>query len=84
MPVTKSAKKALRQSLRKAVSNKPVKTRARSLLKQAKLTPTVETIANAMSSLDKAVKKNIFHKNKVNRLKSGLAKLTSQKTKSEK
>jgi len=74
MPVTKSAKKALRQSERKAESNRPVKSRARTLLKKAQQDPSPENLSNAFSSLDKAAKKHIFHPGKVSRLKSRLAK----------
>jgi len=75
MPITSSAKKALRQSQAKAESNKPVRTKARTLLKKARKNPTQENINNAFSALDKAVKKKIFHKGKVSRLKSRLSKL---------
>ena len=84
MPITSSAKKALRQSLKKAAINKPVRTKARSVLKQARQNPVAEKISQAFSALDKAAKSNIFHKNKVNRLKSRLVKLaakTAEKTK---
>lgn len=74
MPITKSAKKALKQSHRKTEMNKPVRTKARTLLKKAHAKPDVENISKAFSALDKTIKRNIFHKNKVNRLKSRLAK----------
>ena len=75
MPIIKSAKKALRQSQRKAAINKPVKSQARSMVKKARQNPSITTLSQAFSALDKAVKKNLFHKNKVSRLKSRLAKL---------
>lgn len=76
MPVIKSVKKSLRQSLRKAEINKPIKSKARTLLKKARQNPSAENVKEAFSALDKAVKGHIFHKNKANRLKSRLAKKT--------
>ncbi len=82
MPVTKTAKKALRQSKRKALSNKPVRSKARTLFKKALTQPTTENIKAAYSAIDKAVKKNIFHKNTGSRMKSRAARaLTSVNTK---
>lgn len=75
MPVTKSAKKALRQSKRKALGNKPIKTKANTLVKKMRKEASQDNLKKAFSALDMAKKKNIFHKNKVNRLKSRLAKL---------
>jgi small subunit ribosomal protein S20 len=78
VPVTKSVKKSLRQSLKKAEINKPVRSKARTMLKKAKGKPTVENLKLAFSALDKAVKKNIFHKNMASRLKSRLNKLAKK------
>ena len=78
MPIIKSAKKALRQSKRKAENNKPIKTKARTLLKKARIDPSQENLAAAFSALDKAAKKNIFHRNKVSRLKARLSALASK------
>jgi len=78
MPVTQTAKKALRQSRRKAESNRPVKTKAQTMLKKARKDPTQENLNQAFSALDKAAKKKIFHKAKVKRLKSRLSKLLSK------
>ncbi|MGI5827849.1 MAG: 30S ribosomal protein S20 [Patescibacteria group bacterium] len=81
MPVTQSARKALRQNLKKAEANKPIRSRARTLLKKARQKPTPENIAQAFSSLDKAAKKNILPKGRVNRLKSRLTKTASKTSK---
>ncbi|NMC35544.1 30S ribosomal protein S20 [Candidatus Beckwithbacteria bacterium] len=80
MPIIKSAKKALRQSKRRASFNKPVKSKAKTMLKKAYQTPTKENLSEAFSSLDKAIKRKLFHKNKVARLKSQLAKLNQATT----
>lgn len=80
MPVTKTAKKALRSSSRKALSNKPIKTRALSAVKTMRSNPNKENLQKAFSALDKAKKKNIFHKGKVSRLKSRLTKYLVKST----
>ncbi len=78
MPITKSAQKALRQSLRKAKINKPIKAKARTLLKLARNKPTKENISKAFSGLDLAVKGKLFHINKASRLKSRLSHLIAK------
>jgi|688.fasta_scaffold2445116_1 small subunit ribosomal protein S20 len=79
MPVTKSAKKALRSSQHKRKFNQDqmskVKTAKRSLLKffNEEVQDTKE-IGNKLSeyfkAVDKAAKIKVIHKNKANRLKS--------------
>lgn len=82
MPVTSSAKKALRRDRRRTQFNKPVKTQALKALKVVRLDPKKESIKLAYSALDKAGKKGIFKKGKINRLKSRLAKLSKKTVKS--
>lgn len=81
MPNTKSALKAMRQSIKRRARNLKVKEAyktavkdVRKLITATKKTETLEALKKAMSSLDKAAKKNIIHKNKSARLKSRLAK----------
>lgn len=74
MPVTQSAKKALRRDKRRAIINKRIKEKMKAALKKAKERPTKQNLALAYSALDRAVKKKIIHKNKAARLKSGLMK----------
>mgnify|MGYP001142848152 CR=1 FL=1 len=74
MPITESAKKALRQSKRRAVFNRRLKKKAKKLIRAFKKRPTAEGLKKSYSALDKAAKKNVFHKNKTARLKSQLAK----------
>jgi small subunit ribosomal protein S20 len=78
MPITKSVKKSLRQSQKKAEVNKPIRSKARTMLKNARLNPTAENVSAAFSALDLAAKKNIFHKNKTSRLKSRLNSLANK------
>lgn len=77
MPVTKSAHKALSKDRRRTKFNRIVKTRALTALKRARLKPSKESLQTAYSTLDKALKKGVFKKGKVSRLKSRLAKLAS-------
>lgn len=75
MPITKSAKKALRRSKRQQGFNKRAKRKAEQAIKVFKQEPTEENLAQAYSAIDKAAKRNIYHDNKVARIKSKLAKM---------
>ena len=75
MPVLKHAKKKMRQDKKRTLQNKRVRVVYREMLKIAKASPTQETVSDAFSSLDRAVKQHIMHKNKAARLKSSLSKL---------
>lgn len=75
MPVTKTAKRALRVSKKKGVFNKILLSRLESLVRQAKKSKTKEKIVSAMAFLDKAKAKRAIHKNKAARIKSTLSKL---------
>lgn len=81
MPITKSAKKALRQSKRREVQNTVRKTAYKTAVKEfrklvvAKNTSDAKAkLAAAMKALDKAAKTNAIKKNKASRLKSRLQK----------
>lgn len=75
MPLLQNAKKALKVSKRKAVINRLVKSQTKTAVDKMKKTPSAEHLANAYSAVDKAVKKNLYHKNKAARLKAQLSKL---------
>ena len=75
MPTTKSAKKALRSSLRKKVINSRCREKMRTLLKNFRKKPNKKDLPAVFSILDKAAKKHIIHKNKAGRLKSRLTQL---------
>lgn len=81
MPIIQSAKKALRQSKKKATFNRLVKDKAKEAIQIFKRKPSAENLKNVYSTLDKAVKKNIFHKNKVARLKGSLSELIKKTSK---
>jgi small subunit ribosomal protein S20 len=77
MPILKNAKKALRASKRKAVVNRRVKSRLKTALDSATKNKAAADTNQAYSAVDKAVKKNLIHKNKAARLKSRIAKVTA-------
>lgn len=73
MPVTPSARKALRNAQAKQVRNLETKLQLKRLLKNA----TAETLSQVVSFVDKAAKRNVIHENKAARIKSQLSKLAS-------
>jgi len=80
MPVTQTAKRALRVSKRKKSVNDIVRTALRLAIKKAKKEKTVESIRKAISLADKAAKKKVIHKNKASRTKKTLSLLLPKKT----
>ncbi|MDO8503690.1 MAG: 30S ribosomal protein S20 [bacterium] len=79
MPVTKSAKKILKQAVRRGVLNARVQKDYKAAVKAFRGKPTAEALKIAASSLDRAVTKKVIHKNKAARLKSRLAKILPKK-----
>lgn len=75
MPVTKSAKRALRGSAKKAIVNKIAVSKLEIAIRQAYVSKKKELVDMAVSLADKASKKHIIHKNKANRIKSQLSKI---------
>lgn len=75
MPVTKTAKRALRSSKRKEKVNSILRSRLESAIRIANRTKAKKDIVLAQSLADKAVKKNYIHKNKASRIKSQLSRL---------
>jgi small subunit ribosomal protein S20 len=76
MPVTKTAKRALRVSKRKATVNSVLRSRLEISLRQAKRSKAKKDIVAATSLADRAAKKKLIHKNKASRIKSSLSRLT--------
>ena len=74
MPVTKTAKRALRGSLRKQKVNRDLSSRLEIMLRMAKKQKKEKDIVNAISLADRLAKKKIIHKNKAARIKSSLSK----------
>ena len=75
MPVTKTAKRALRSSNRKALVNKVIISRLEVAIRQAKKIKTANAVKIAISFADRAAKKKLIHTNKAARIKSSLSKL---------
>lgn len=69
MPVTKSAKKALRVAKRKRKVNLAREKKLKQALKLFK-NKGMEVWPETQSAIDKLVKKNIIHRNKAGRLKA--------------
>ena len=79
MPITSSAKKALRQQKRRARENKRTRRRYKEAIKKFLKRPGEKTLSLAYSLIDRAAKKNVIHPNKAKRLKSRLAKIKRKK-----
>jgi small subunit ribosomal protein S20 len=79
MPVTKTAKRALRSSKKKGLVNKAILSNLEIALRVAKKTKSKEKILKAISLADRAAKKKVIHKNKASRIKSTLSKLLPKK-----
>lgn len=80
MPVTKTAKRALRGSKRKEIVNKISLSRLEIAIKKAKKSKKQDDVVNASSLADRVAKSKTIHKNKAARIKSQLARLLTSKT----
>ena len=82
MPITKSAKKAIRGSLRKKAVNDQKKRAMKEIIKKIeKLSKTdkkeaMKMLSSAFAIIDKAAKTNVIKKNNAARKKSRLSRLT--------
>ncbi len=81
MPNTKSAQKQMRVAERRQTRNKPVRSRARTMVVKAEdlifsgqLDQAETEVVTAVSSLDKAAVKGVIHPNNAARRKSRLMK----------
>jgi len=76
MANTRSEAKRSRQTLRRAVRNRSVKTQLRKLQKQIRSAPerSADQIRAAISAIDKAAKSGVIHRNAANRRKARLNK----------
>jgi small subunit ribosomal protein S20 len=85
MAITKSAKKALRQSIRRKARNLVYREKIKSLLKEArnlvsqkKVEEAKSLIAKIYQALDKAAKKGVIKKNTASRKKSRILNLINK------
>jgi small subunit ribosomal protein S20 len=88
MPITSSAKKALRASKHKAVFNLKRKDAISDIIKKIKKSVVAKNIKEAsdllpeaFKAIDKACKTNLIHKNTASRKKSRLAKMLAKASK---
>mgnify|MGYP001599695901 CR=1 FL=1 len=86
MPITKSAEKALRQSIHRRKRNlkqkeayKAVVKEVKSLTAAGKIKEALEKLPQAYKILDKTAKTGFIKKNKAARLKSRLSKLVNKR-----
>ncbi|MEN8253746.1 MAG: 30S ribosomal protein S20 [Patescibacteria group bacterium] len=75
MPILKNAKKALRVSRRKEIINRRLRSKTKTMTDKMVKEPSASQLSLVFSAIDKAVKRNIFHKNKAARLKSQMSRL---------
>ena len=78
MPITSSAKKALRQSESRRVRNQAWKEKLKEAVKKAALEKSPPSLSAAYKAIDKSAKKGLIKNNKAARMKSKLAKLLSK------
>ncbi len=85
MPITKSAKKQMRQNIKRRLYNQKIKEGFKSSIKEFRKLVTdkkikeAETLLNEIfSKLDKSAKEKVIRKNKASRLKSRLSKTLSK------
>jgi len=79
MPVTKTAKRALRVSGRKLSVNEVLKKRIEIARSKAHKSPTAKNISVVFSLTDRAKKRKLIHQNKAAHIKSAFSKLLSSK-----
>ncbi len=87
MPNTDSAKKALRQSKKRRLHNRTLRSTLRTSIKKVRVAAEAgdeatakDALLTATKKLDQAAAKHLVHKNAAARTKSRLAKLLKKKT----
>ena len=81
MPITSSAKKALRVSVRKNEFNVRARSRMKSAIKTFITEPSAEKLQEAYSRIDRAVKQHLMHRNTAARRKSVLSRRLANQAK---
>ena len=74
MPIGRSAKKSLRKTVKNHDTNLSLKNKIKLAIKKFLAKPTEKGLNEVNSAMDKGIKKNLLHKNKVARLKSSYSK----------
>ncbi len=87
MPITKSAKKALRQNIRRKKRNLIYKNKIKDLIKKVKVLvgekkvkEAKELLPQIYKALDKSAKKGVIKKNTASRKKSRITKMMNPKS----
>ena len=90
MPITKSAKKALRQNIRRRLKNlvykkkiKDLIKKARDLISEKKIEEAQNLLPQLYKILDKAAKVNVIRKNTASRKKARITRLINKSFKSQ-
>ena len=85
MPITKSAKKALRQNMRRRIRNLSYKKKMKNLIKEVrslvagkKIEEAKKILPQIYKILDKTAKVNVIKKNTASRKKSRITKLVNK------
>lgn len=82
MPIIKSAKKKLRQDIKRTKRNKQYEVAYKRIIdkvkKHKKGEKTDQLLKKAYKAIDKAAKHHIIHKNKASRLKARVARLLNK------
>ena len=79
MPILKNAKKKLRQDKKRTIQNKKIRDTYKDMVKAAKVGKTEDAVKKAFSSVDKAAKKHLIHKNKASRIKASISRILAAK-----
>lgn len=74
MPIIKSAKKKLRQDIKRKKENQKIKNLLKGSIKKVEKVKSKKAFQKLQEMADKAVKKNIIHKNRASRIKARIAK----------
>jgi small subunit ribosomal protein S20 len=74
LPNIKAAEKWVRQSDKRALRNRDLKTRLKTLFKKIRTSTEPALVSRVESGFDKAAQKGVIHKNKAARKKARLAK----------
>lgn len=74
MPIIANAKKALRQTKTHTTRNRVIRAQVKTAIKKTTTKPSEKELSSLFSTLDRAVKRHIIHKNKAARLKTQAAK----------
>ena len=83
MPISQSAKKALRKSIKNRRVRVQFKRSLDEVVGEFKKKPSEENLRKVSSVLDKAVKIHLYHHNKAARIKSKLSKSITKKAEME-